>query len=54
MMALARKDDHPGVFASRAFVASVLWIFVLLGAYFLVADWHTVPSLIASTLDAIR
>ncbi len=53
-MALARKDDHSAVFGNRAFVASVLWILALLGAYFVLADWHTVPSLIASTLAAIR
>lgn len=53
-MALARKDDHPGIFGNRAFVASVLWILVLLAAYFVLADWHAVPSLISSTLATIR
>jgi hypothetical protein len=54
MMALTHKDDHQGILGNRAFLTPVMWILVLLGAYFVLADWHTVPSLIASTLAAIR
>jgi len=54
MMAVTHRDHHHGIFSNRAFVASVLWIVVLLGTYFVLADWHTVPSLIASTLGSIR
>lgn len=54
MMALAHKDDHQGILSNRALVTSVLWILALLAAYFLLTDWHSVPSLIASTLAAIR
>ena len=53
MMAVTHRNDHQGIFSNRAFVASVLWIVVLLGTYFLLADWHAVPSLIAATLTAI-
>lgn len=53
MMALTHKDEHQGVLGNRAFLASVLWILVLLATYFVLADWHTVPSLIASALGAI-
>jgi hypothetical protein len=53
-MALAHKDDHQGILGNRAFLASVLWILVLLCAYFVLADWHAVPSMIASTLAAMR
>jgi len=54
MMAATHKDDQQGIFSNRAFVASVLWIVVLLGTYFVLADWHDVPSLIASTVAAIH
>jgi hypothetical protein len=54
MMALTHKDDHHSILGNRAFLTPVMWILVLLGAYFVLADWHTVPSLIASTLAAIR
>jgi Flp pilus assembly protein TadB len=54
MMAATHKDDHQGIFSNRAFVASVLWIVVLLGTYFVLTDWHAVPSLIASTVAAIH
>lgn len=54
MMVPTHKDDHPGILGNRAFFASVLWILVLLAAYFAVEDWQSVPSLIASTLAAIR
>jgi len=54
MMAVTHRDEHQGIFGNRAFVASVLWIVVLLGTYFVLADWHAVPSLIASTLAAIH
>jgi hypothetical protein len=54
MMAVTHRDDHQGNLGNRAVVGSVLWIVVLLGAYFVLADWQAVPSLIASTLAAIH
>ena len=54
MMAVPRKDEHPVSFSNRAFFAPVLWILVLLGAYFVLADWQAVPSLIASTFASIH
>lgn len=53
-MAAVHKDDHRGTLGSRAFLTPVMWIVVLLGAYFVLEDWHAVPSLIASTLASIR
>lgn len=54
MMGLTHKDHHHGIFGNRALVMSVLWIVVLLGTYFVMTDWQALPSLIASTLAAIR
>lgn len=53
-MAAPRKDGHQGYFSNRAFFGPVLWILVLLGAYFVLADWQAVPSLVASTFAAMR
>jgi hypothetical protein len=53
-MAVARKDEHSSILGNRAFYGPVLWILVLLVAYFVLADWQAVPSLIASTFAAIH
>jgi hypothetical protein len=54
MMAVSRRDEHSSILGNRAFYGPVLWILVLLGAYFILADWQAVPSLIASTFAAIH
>lgn len=53
-MAVPHKDDHSGLSGNRAFFAPVLWILVLLGAYFVLEDWQAVPSLIASTFASMH
>lgn len=52
-MALAHKDDHHGQLGNHTLVAPVVWILLLLAAYFVLTDWHSLPSFIASTLAAI-
>lgn len=52
-MALAHKGDHHGELGNRALVAPIVWIFLLLAAYFVLTDWHSLPSFIESTLAAI-
>jgi hypothetical protein len=38
----------------RATYGVVAWIFILLGAYWLFAEWQTLPALAASLLAPVR
>jgi hypothetical protein len=49
-MGRTKRDDRGG----NAFAVPVLWIIVLLGAYWLISDWHVLPRLLSSALAAVR
>ena len=39
---------------SRGFVAPVVWIGILLGGYWLIAGWNSLPGMIHSAIATIR
>ena len=51
---MARWKQRPGpedTVSLRAFGASLAWILVLLGGYFLLSDWQALPALASSVLS---
>jgi hypothetical protein len=49
-----RQDSNSGSVGPRAFVLPVAWIAVLLVCYFLAADWHAVPALLAQAMATLH
>jgi len=46
-----RWKQHPETVSMRSFAISVAWILVLLGGYWLLADWHQLPALASGLLS---
>jgi len=49
-MGRTKRQDRGG----NAYAVPVMWIIALLGAYWLISDWHDLPRLLSSTLAAVR
>ena len=45
-----RKDGN----GNHGYAAPVAWIVLLLGGYWLISEWHSLPELIGSALATIR
>lgn len=49
-----RNDAHLSSPGRRAYFVPVAWIVALLGCYWLMVDWRSVPALFSAALAAIR
>ncbi len=49
-MSTGSRSAEPIQGTRRATYGVVAWIFILLGAYWLLAEWQTLPALAASLL----
>lgn len=52
-MTSSKRDQNRSRPGARAYLAPLAWIATLMASYWVLADWQSLPELIASTIAAI-
>ena len=53
-MYMARREQQTGSYGTRAFLVPVVWIVLLITAYYLLTDWRNLPGLASEIVTAIQ